>query len=141
MTHLTSLFLEEERDREESVQLKMVLLLILLLQSVTSAACRIQSITSDGSTACGTAGLSLYLTVCCAKNNLGQSVTINDNDITSYILCPTVTPRSCPPPGNGSNNVIAMIINIIKTVIAGTRKDTLLMVFTILILMKKHLLR
>lgn len=114
MTHLTSLFLEEERDREESVQLKMVLLLILLLQSVTSAACTIQSITSEGSTACGTAGLSLYLTVCCAKNNLGQSVTINDNDITSYILCPTVTPRSCPPPGNGSNNVIVMILLLLR---------------------------
>ena len=113
MTHLTSLFLEEERDREESVQLKMVLLLILLLQSVTSA-CTIQSITSDGSTACGAAGLSLYLTVCCAKSNLGQSVTINDNDITSYILCPTVTPRSCPPPGNGSNNVIVMILLLLR---------------------------
>lgn len=97
------------------MQLKMVLLLILLLQSVTSASCRIQSITSDGSTACGAAGLSLYLTVCCAKSNLGQSATINDNDITSYILCPTVTPRSCPPPGNGSNNnVIVMILLLLR---------------------------
>lgn len=54
------------------------------------------------STDCATAGyhqnngLSLYLSVCCAISNLGQTVTIRDNGISKYILCPKLRPKSCP---------------------------------------------
>ena len=52
------------------------------------------------STDCTTAhqhkGLSLYLSVCCAISNLGHTVSIRDNGISKYILCPKVRPKSCP---------------------------------------------
>ena len=42
-----------------------------------------------------TTGVSLYLSVCCAINNLGQTFTIKGNGITRYILCPKLQSKSC----------------------------------------------
>ena len=71
------------------------LLLLLVLLTVPGG--------TEGSycmaTDCRTTGLSLYQRVCCVNSNLGRSHTINGNGITQYILCPKVTPKSCPPPG------------------------------------------
>ena len=41
-------------------------------------------------------GLSLYLRVCCANSNLGQTVHMRENNREKIIICPSVRPLSCP---------------------------------------------
>ena len=40
---------------------------------------------------------SLYLRVCCATSNLGQTVRMKENNREKIMICPSVRINSCPP--------------------------------------------
>ena len=72
----------------------MALLLVLLCMSLVIAK-------GEGSHCMATTsgvqhGLSLYLRVCCARSNLGQTVKMRENNHKKIIICPPVRPHSCP---------------------------------------------
>ena len=79
----------------------MALLLVLLCVSLATVKGE-----SSYCMATNTTGLSLYLRVCCVNSNLGQTVKMRESNHKKIILCPSVRPHSCPPPGkcNCNNN-------------------------------------
>ena len=77
-------------------QLKMKQFLVVLVVVAVSVI-----VEGEGSSYCMTSTgyqqePSLYLRVCCATSNLGQTVHMSENNRKKIIICPSVRPQPCP---------------------------------------------